>query len=67
MLVDKGVSLHYSGTPESFFTQVGSYLTRKHYAKLEMLADNTIILRTFLNYVRKSFKTMTPERYSALG
>jgi hypothetical protein len=37
MFVGKARSLPYSGEPESFFTQVGSGLSHKHWASLERL------------------------------
>jgi hypothetical protein len=45
-----------SRAPERLFTQVGSDLTHKHYARLERLArDKHSSLRKSLNYGRNKF------------
>jgi len=58
--VGKALSLPKSGESERCFVQVGSGLTRKHETKLDSLdrSKHSSLLRTFINYGRKSFKTL---------
>ncbi len=55
MFVDNSRSLHQSGAPEWYFTQVGSCHTRKHQTRLERLArdKHSSLLQKSINYGRK--------------
>ncbi len=59
MFVGKVKTLPNSKAPESFFTQVGSGLTRKHWTKPERHAreKRSSLLQTFVNYGQNFYKT----------
>ncbi len=52
-------SLPQNRPPERCSNRVGSFFTNKHQTRLERLArdKHSILLQTFVNYVRKSFIT----------
>jgi hypothetical protein len=61
-------SLPYSGAPERRFKWVGSYITRKHYTRLENLARDkrSSLLRKSVNYGRKKFFSTGPSLLQTL-
>ncbi len=57
------ISLHKSGPLERCSNLVGSSRARKHQAVLDRLAndEHCSLLRTFVNYARKIFMTLSPD------